>query len=80
LELAAYRATSQRRYFDRAFHLGEIAVDRFFGDNPLPRASLKSDHYENTTGAGTLALALAELHLLTLDITAVRAPVNTLDR
>ncbi|KPK50081.1 MAG: hypothetical protein AMK72_03040 [Planctomycetes bacterium SM23_25] len=80
LELAAFRATAQRKYHDRAFRLGEVAVERFFGDNPLPRASLKTDHYESTTGAGTLLLALAELHLSTLHITAVRAPANTMDR
>ena len=80
VELAAYRATANRRYFQRAFRLGEIANEKFFGDSPLPRASLHTDHYENTTGADTLVLALAELHLLTRTITAVRAPVNTIDR
>ena len=80
LELAAFRATARQQYFKRAFKLGEIAVEKFFGDSPLPRASLKTDHYESTTGADTLVLALAELHLSTLHITAVRVPVNTIDR
>lgn len=80
LELSAFRITAGRKYHDRAFKLGEIAVERFFGEDPLPRASLKTDHYESTTGAGTLLLALAELHLSTLHITAVRAPSNTIDR
>jgi len=80
LELAAFRQTTQEKYHKRAFQLGEIAVKEFFGDNPLPRASLKTDHYESITGADTLALALAELHLATLHITAVRAPTNTVDR
>ncbi len=80
LELAAYRATAQEKYHKRAFKLGEIALEKFFDDSPLPRASLKSEHYESTTGADTLALALAELHLSTLHITAVRTPVNTIDR
>jgi hypothetical protein len=80
VELAAYRATSREKYHKRAFKLGEIALDKFFGDSPLPRASLKSEHYESTTGADTLALALAELHLSTLHITAVRTPANTIDR
>jgi len=80
VEQAAYRATAQERYHKRAFNLGEIAIEKFFGDSPLPRASLKSNHYESTTGADTLVLALAELHLSTLHITAVRAPVNTIDR
>ena len=56
------------------------AVKEFFGDSPLPRASLKTNHYESTTGADTLVLALTELHLTTRTITAVRAPVNTIDR
>ena len=80
VEQAAYRATSREKYYKRAFKLGEIAIEKFFGDSPLPRASLKSEHYESITGADTLALALAELHLSVLHITAVRTPVNTLDR
>jgi hypothetical protein len=80
VELAAYRATAQEKYHKRAFMLGETALEIFFGDSPLPKASLKSGHYESTTGADTLALALAELHLSVLHITAVRTPVNTIDR
>lgn len=80
LELAAFRITARGKYKTRAFKLGEIAVEKFFGDSPLPRASLKTDHYESTTGADTLALALAELHLSTRTITAVRTPANTIDR
>lgn len=80
LELAAFRITADRRYHERAFQLGQIAVERFFGDRPLPRASLNSEHYESTTGGDTLALALAELHLSTRTITAVRTPANTIDR
>lgn len=80
LELACFGITARKEYHDRAFGIGQVAVERFFGDNALPRASLKTDHYESITGADTLALALAELHLSTLHITAVRAPVNTIDR
>ena len=80
LELAAFAITAQKEYHDRAFGLAQIAVEKFFDGSPLPRASLKSDHYESITGADTLALALVELHLSTLHITAVRAPVNTIDR
>jgi len=80
VELAAFRATACEDYHKRAFKLGEIAIEKFFGDSPLPRASLKTDHYESITGADTLVLALAELHLSTLHITAVRVPVNTIDR
>ena len=80
LELAAFRQTAQEKYYKRAFRLGEIAIEKFFGENPLPKASLKTEHYESITGADTLALALAELHLTVLHITAVRAPTNTIDR
>lgn len=80
LELAAFCATARKDYHDRAFKLGEIAIEKFFDGSALPRASLKSDHYESTTGADTLVLALTELHLITMTITAVRAPVNTIDR
>ena len=80
LELAAFRATAQEAYYARAFKLGETAVQGFFTGSPLPRASLKSDHYESVTGADALALALAELHLSVLHITAVRTPPNAIDR
>jgi hypothetical protein len=80
LELAAFRITADRKYYQRAFALGELAVKEFFGESPLPRASLKTDHYESATGAGSLVLALADLHLSTLHITAVRVPDNTIDR
>lgn len=80
LELAAFRATAGEKYHERAIELGKIAVEKFFGDSPLPRASLKTSHYESITGPDTLVLALAELHLATLQITAVRPPVNIIDR
>ncbi len=80
LELAAFAATAQQKYHEQAFKLGESAVRRFFDNSVLPRASLKTDHYESITGGDTLVLALVELHLSTLHITAVRAPANTIDR
>lgn len=80
LELAAWRSTADQKYFDRARRLGLTAIDVFFQDSPLPRASMKTGHYETITGADTLALALVELHLATLHITAVAAPDNTIDR
>jgi len=80
VELAAYRATTRREYFDRAFALGELALARFFDGSPLPRESLRSERRGNATGGDTLVLALVDLHLLTMQITAVRAPPNTLDR
>jgi hypothetical protein len=80
LELAAWRSTAQPKYLDRARELGTIAIELFFQDRPLPRASLKTGHYETITGADTLALALIEVHLASLHITAVTAPDNTIDR
>ena len=80
LELAAWRSTANARYLTRARALADFAVQRFFDAGPLPRASLISSHYETITGADTLALALAELHLQVLHITAVRCPSNTIDR
>lgn len=80
LELASFGITARKEYHDRAFKIGQVAVEKFFGDSSLPRASLKIDHYESITGADTLVLALAELHLSTLHITAVRTPANTIDR
>jgi hypothetical protein len=80
LQLAAWRSTARPAYFNRARELGDFALANFFGENLLPRASLKSEHYETITGADTLVLALLELHLEVLHITAVRCPPNTLDR
>ena len=80
LEIAAWRHSADWKYMQRARKLGDIAVEKFWGTNVLPRASLKSDHYESITGADTLALALLELHLQILHITAVRCPANTMDR
>jgi hypothetical protein len=80
IELAAWRATAQRKYLERARQLGTIAIEVFFQDRPIPRASMKTGHYETITGADTLALALVEVHLASLHITAVTAPDNTIDR
>ncbi len=80
LQLAAWRSTSRPVHLDRARELASFAVNKFFDHGPLPKASLQTDHYETITGADTLALALVELHLNILHITAVRCPPNTLDR
>jgi hypothetical protein len=80
LQVAAWRSTAQQVYLDRARALADFAVKHFFDQGPLPRASLKSNHYEAITGADTLALGLVELHLHILAITAVRYPPNTIDR
>jgi hypothetical protein len=80
LQLAAWRSTANPAYLQCARELGDFAVTRFFAGAALPRASLDLEHYEAITGADTLALGLAELHLHILAITAVRCPSNTLDR
>jgi hypothetical protein len=80
LQVAAWRSTAQQIYLERARELADFAVKHFFDQGPLPRASLKSNHYEAITGADTLALGLVELHLHILAITAVRYPPNTIDR
>jgi hypothetical protein len=80
LQLAAWRHGADPKYLERARQLGEIAVEKFWGANALPRAGYHTEHYETITGADTLALALAELHLNILHITAVRCPPNTIDR
>jgi hypothetical protein len=80
LELAAWRATADRRFIDRAREISLWAVRAFYDGRPLPKASLKSEHYENVTGADTLATALLEVDLSIMHITAVPHPANTLDR
>jgi hypothetical protein len=80
LEVAAWRHSANRVYLDRARKVAEVAVEKFFGASALPKASSHSDHYETITGGDTLALALVELHLNILAITAVRCPPNTIDR
>ena len=80
LQLAAWRHTSRIEYLDCARELGSMAVEKFWQNTPLPRASSKTEHYESITGADSLALALVELHLSILHITAVNCPPNTIDR
>jgi hypothetical protein len=80
LQLAAWRSTAHPAYLDRARAFADFAVQHFFDQGPLPRGSLKTSHYESITGADTLALALVELHLHILHITAVRWQSNTIDR
>ena len=80
LQVAAWRHSAKPVYFERARKFADIAIEKFFGTNALPRASFQSEHYESITGADTLALALTELHLQVLHITAVRCPPNTIDR
>lgn len=80
LQIAAWRHTAKPAYLESARRIADIAVEKFWGTNTLPKASFKTEHYETITGADTLALALVELHLNILHITAVRCPPNTIDR
>jgi hypothetical protein len=80
LQVAAWRHSARPAYLERARQFADIALEKFWGTNALPKASFKTDHYETITGADTLALALLELHLNILHITAVRCPPNTIDR
>ncbi|MBI4578493.1 MAG: hypothetical protein HY718_02255 [Planctomycetes bacterium] len=62
VELAAHRLTGSQDYLRRAGELARAAVDLFWEDRPLPRASRSVQHYESSTGAGSLALALLRVH------------------
>lgn len=79
LELTAFRWTGKDAYLERARAAARRAVEVFWQDKALPRASTKTEHYETITGADTLALALLDLHALTRHL-AVRVPANTIDR
>lgn len=78
-QIAAHRLTKEAVFLDQACQLAEIAVETFWQDNPLPRASKQTGHYEAITGADSLALALLEVHAATHGLTN-RIPSNTIDR
>src|SRR5262249_28102571 len=78
-EIAAWRLTNGAKYLNQARSLAQLAVELFWQDNPLPRASLQTGHYETITGCDSLALALLEVHAATHGLTS-RIPGNTLDR
>ena len=66
-------------YLKEANRLAQMAVDLFWQNSPLPRASLKTGHYETITGADSLALALLEVHALNTGLNT-KLPSNTIDR
>lgn len=70
LQVAAWRHSAKAEYLERARKFADLAVEKFLGTNPPARAA----------GMDTLELALVELHLHILHITAVRCPPNTIDR
>jgi hypothetical protein len=78
-QVAAWRFTRQTKYLDQARTFAWMAVEMFWQDRPLPRASLKTGHYETITGADSLALALLEAHAAVYGLTN-RIPSNTIDR
>jgi len=78
-QTAAWRFTRQSKYLDQARQFARTAVEIFWQDNPLPRASMKTGHYETITGADSLALALLEAHVAVNGLTN-RVPSNTIDR
>jgi hypothetical protein len=78
-QAAAYRFTGKPVYLKEAQRLARLAVVLFWQDNPLPRASLKTGHYETITGADSLALALLEVHVI-VSGSDVAVPSNTIDR
>jgi len=78
-EVAAYRLAAKPVYLDEARRFARLGVELFWQDRPLPRASLKADHYETITGCDSLALALLEVHAATHGLTN-RIPSNTIDR
>jgi hypothetical protein len=56
-----------------------MAVEVFWQDHPLPRASKQTGHYEAITGGDSLALALLQVHAASHGLTN-RIPSNTIDR
>jgi hypothetical protein len=78
-QVAAYRFTNRAIYLEQAKRLARLAAEIFWQDNPLPRASLMTGHYETITEADSLALALLEVHAVVHGLTN-RIPSNTIDR
>jgi hypothetical protein len=78
-EVAAWRFTKKSSYLEQARAFAQLSVSLYWQDRPLPRASLKTGHYETITGADSLALALLEVHAATRGLTN-RIPSNTIDR
>jgi len=78
-EVAAWRFTRKPAYLEQARAFAAMAIDLFWQDRPLPRASKQTGHYETITGADSLALALLDVHAATHGLTN-RIPLNTIDR
>ena len=78
-QVAAYRLNKSPVYLEQAVRFARQAVRLYWQDSPLPRASLKTDHYESITGADSLALALLETYTAVNGLT-MSLPRNTIDR
>ncbi|MBN1418602.1 MAG: VCBS repeat-containing protein [Planctomycetes bacterium] len=78
-QTAAYRLTGREAYIEQACRFARMSVRLFWQDRPIPRASLKTDHYETITGADSLALALLDVHAA-LNGIEIKIPANTIDR
>ncbi|MHC4740945.1 MAG: hypothetical protein ACYS8Z_03475, partial [Planctomycetota bacterium] len=78
-QTAAFRFTRDPGYLEQARRFAQMAVELFWQDSPLPRASHKTDHYETITGGDSLALALLEVHVVMNNLD-VKIPYNTIDR
>ena len=59
--IEAYRITGEKSFLDRADEFGKRALDIFFGNSSLPRASNRHDHYEAITRGDTLVMELLNL-------------------
>jgi hypothetical protein len=78
-EVAAFRFTKNQAYLDQARSFAQMAVEIFWQDKALPRASMHTGHYETITGCDSLALALLEVHAALHDL-PLSIPANTIDR
>jgi hypothetical protein len=78
-QIAAHWITEKPIYLAEAQRFAQMAADVFWQDNPLPRASKQTGHYEAITGGDSLALALLQVHAASRGLTN-RIPSNTIDR
>ena len=49
VQLAAWRSTARQAYLDRARQLANVAVERFWGTQPLPASATTSPNYDTAT-------------------------------
>lgn len=61
LLVRAHHHTGEAVFLNRADDVAAQAIELFWDQSPLPRASTAHDHYESLTRADSLAVALLEL-------------------